>query len=217
MGPWPLGRGVLVPPTAVGHPDLHERVLPIARTRAQVAHGPPIDADRPVSRQREAEVFRAYGWPQFWVSAGLWGAWAYPAPLFTAPPPLPAQAATGATDAAREAGDPHLRSTREVTGYRIRALDGELGHVDDFVLDDTDWSLRYLVVDTGALWSDERVLVEPARVREILWDEKCVCVEATRAQIANAQPWDPHAPVNREFEEHVYDYYGREVPHHHGR
>jgi len=44
--------------------------------------------------------------------------------------------------------DRHLRSTKEVTGYQFGALDGEIGHVDDFIVDDETWAIRYLVVAT---------------------------------------------------------------------
>ncbi len=41
--------------------------------------------------------------------------------------------------------DPHLRSTRQVTGYHIHATDGEIGHVEDFIVDDEIWAVRFLV------------------------------------------------------------------------
>ena len=51
-------------------------------------------------------------------------------------------------DPQRDNDDPHLRSAEEVTGYHILASDGEIGHVRDFLLEDDDWSIRYIVVDT---------------------------------------------------------------------
>jgi sporulation protein YlmC with PRC-barrel domain len=42
-----------------------------------------------------------------------------------------------------------LRSTREVIGYHIAASDGEIGHVDDFVINDGSWTVRHIVVDTS--------------------------------------------------------------------
>ena len=42
----------------------------------------------------------------------------------------------------------HLRSTKEVTGYGISATDGHLVHIDDEIVDEETWRIRYLAVDT---------------------------------------------------------------------
>jgi hypothetical protein len=47
-----------------------------------------------------------------------------------------------------KAWDPHLRSTDSVSGHSIQATDGEIGHVEDFIIDDETWAIRYLVVAT---------------------------------------------------------------------
>ena len=45
-------------------------------------------------------------------------------------------------------GDPNLRSTNKVINYSINAIDGNIGHVDDFLVDDDNWIIRYLIVNT---------------------------------------------------------------------
>ncbi len=45
--------------------------------------------------------------------------------------------------------DPHLQSTDKVTGYSIKATDGEIGEVEDFIIDGTPLKLKYMVIDTG--------------------------------------------------------------------
>ena len=57
--------------------------------------------------------------------------------------------------------DHHSRSTCEVAGYRIHAEDGEIGHVEDFMIDDETWAIRYLIVDTRNWWPGKKVLVSP--------------------------------------------------------
>jgi len=52
--------------------------------------------------------------------------------------------------------DHHLRSSHEVTGYHIQAKDGELGHVEDFIIDDETWAIRYLIVNTSNWWAGKR-------------------------------------------------------------
>jgi len=64
-------------------------------------------------------------------------------------------------------GDPRLRSIAAVTGYRLHATDGEIGHVEDFLVDDASWNIRFIRVDTRNWWPGERVLISPRSVREI--------------------------------------------------
>ena len=52
----------------------------------------------------------------------------------------------------RAVGDEILRSTRDVTGYYIMVLDGDVGHVEDFLVDDRAWAVCHLVVDTRNRW-----------------------------------------------------------------
>jgi len=57
----------------------------------------------------------------------------------------------------REAAwDPHLRSTHDVTNHRIQATDGEIGHVEDFLIDDKTWAIRYLIINTRNWWPERR-------------------------------------------------------------
>jgi hypothetical protein len=43
-----------------------------------------------------------------------------------------------------KAWDAHLRSTHDATGHHIQAAEGEIGHVEDFILDGQSWAIRYL-------------------------------------------------------------------------
>jgi sporulation protein YlmC with PRC-barrel domain len=106
-------------------------------------------------------------------------------------------------------GDPHLRSAEEVTGYHICGSDGEIGHVADFIVDDETWAIRYLVVDTSNWWFGKKVLVAPGWAYSISFAKSLVYVNLTKEQIKNSPAWNPEALVNREYEERLYDYYGR--------
>ena len=83
--------------------------------------------------------------------------------------------------------DPHLRSIEAVTGYHIHASDGEIGHVEDFLMDDADWSIHYLVVDTKNWWPGKKVLISPRSAREIDWTEKLVNLDVDRRRSKTAR------------------------------
>lgn len=207
-GGWIPGRRVLISPVFLGDPNWGSRRFPVDLAKDQVENAPPLEEDQPVSRQHEMEMFRHYGLPFYWGGDALWGLETTPAELkarteSAAPPP---QEGVG-----EEEGDPHLRSVREVTGYHITAIDGEIGHVEDFILDDETWSLRYMVVDTRNWLPGRKVLVSPSWVEEFDWSEDLAVVSLTQEEIRESPPFDPGEPINREYEGRLFDFYGRPV------
>ena len=90
---------------------------------------------------------------------GMWGMGAYPGYLTSARAVQADMTARSAeATASHEADDSHLRSCKAVTGYHIEATDGEIGHVEDFLVDDETWAIRYLVVDTSNWWLGHKCL-----------------------------------------------------------
>jgi len=96
-----------------------------------------------------------------------------------------------------------------VTGYRIHASDGEIGHVAEFIVQTEGWVIRYLVADTRNWLLGKKILVSPAWVTHVDWDEEHLHVDLKREEIRGSVAFDPSAPVNREYEARLYDYYGR--------
>jgi hypothetical protein len=72
---------------------------------------------------------------------------------------------------ARECLEPHLQAATAVMGYALETEDGEIGHVEDLLVDDTDWVIRYLRVDTKNRWAGQSVLVAPQWLTEVTRDE----------------------------------------------
>ena len=136
------GRKVLISPLTLRHPAFSPLHINVNLTCEQVARSPSIDLDKPVSRRHEAEHHQHYGLPHYWEGKGLWGAWPNPKALAEAPR---TEAKSGAKISSAET---HLRSTREVAGYHIKATDGEIGHLEDFLFDGETWEIRYAIIDT---------------------------------------------------------------------
>ncbi len=199
------GRDVLVSPISFGQVDWAPRRIHVALTRDKVRRSPSVDADKPVSRQHERDYYRYYGYPYYWGYSGIWGMGEYPGLL-----------AAGRWDDApgervEATGDVHLRSASEVRGYHVQGSDDAVGHVEDFIVDDESWQVRYLVIDTSNWWFGKRVLVAPHWASGISWEERKVYVDMSREAIKKSPEWNPNAAVNREYEARLYDYYGRPV------
>jgi hypothetical protein len=204
-GKWLPGRLVLISPVSVSRPDWLSRLLGVSLTRQQVKDSPSIDTNRPVSRRNELHYLRHYGLPPYWGAAGLWGGAASPAAMLPAPA-LPRSVA----DADNVSDDEtHLRSCREVTGYALQATDGELGHVEDFLFDDLDWAIRYVVVDTRNWWFGRKVVIPPEWIDGIDWAGHTLRVDVSRDAVKRAPAYDAGEHVNRQWEAHYYEHYGR--------
>nr|PZN29166.1 MAG: hypothetical protein DIU80_09670 [Chloroflexota bacterium] len=106
-------------------------------------------------------------------------------------------------------GPPAPRRPPEGPRYAIQALDGDIGHVEDFILDDESWALRYMVVDTRNWWPGKRVLVSPRWIESVSWDDRAVYVDLTKEQVKSGPEYDPERMLNREDEERLYRHYGR--------
>lgn len=192
-GGWLTGRQVLISPSAVLKPEWERNVLPVDLTREQIQKSPGIASDAPVSKQHELEMYKYYGWPPYW-SGG--------APAGAVPP---AVYSLGPED--REQGDPHLRSSNEVVNYKIQADDGKIGHVEDFLVDDWGWIIRYMVVDTRDWLPGRKVLVAVNWIRDIEWVNSSVFVRVSRETIKKAPEYLDPSDVTSEYEERLFGYY----------
>ena len=100
-------------------------------------------------------------------------------------------------DAQADRDDVHLRSVEAVTGYHIHASDGEIGHVEDFLIEDADWSIHYLVVDTKNWWPGKKVLVSPRSAGEIDWTDRLVNLDVDRQKVKDSPAYDPTITIDR--------------------
>ena len=202
-GDWLLNRKVLISPFALGKADLERERLNVTLTKKQVEESPSIDTDKPFSRQQEASYLDYYGYPYYWSGPHLWGPMTHPR--------LPG-AAQRRNEEARaereETNDVHLRSANEVTEYHIEATDGDIGHVEDFIIDEETWEIRYMVVDTQNWWPGKQVLVAPQWIGRVSWSDSKVYVDLSRETIKNGPEYHPEA-LHRKYEETLYDYYKR--------
>ena len=211
-GSWLNRRQVLLSPLAIGFPDWEANTLHVTLTREQIENSPDVNTDEPVSRQWEASFHGYYGLPFYWGGLGGWGAYSYIGGII--PPSgilatLP-QVDPKETDAAK--GDCHLRSSREVTGYRVGAIDKNIGRIDDFIIDDTAWRITYLAVETRTLWPGKKVLLPLDWIGRVMWPDNMVTVNVSSDQIMNVPEWDPNTPITPQYEDELNCYYVRQLP-----
>lgn len=203
---WLSGRKVLVSPVALGEADWESRALRVSLTMAQVRASPEIDTEIPISRQYERRLYGHYRWPVYWGSGVATGGMFMPSsPVLS----FEATAPTEEAPAEPEGEQFHLRSTHSVAGYHVAAIDGDIGHVEDYIIDDQSWLVRFLVVDTRNWLPGRRVLIAPQWVKRVAGRVAEVTVDLSREAIKGSPEFDPTQPVNLDYEGRLHDYYGR--------
>jgi uncharacterized protein YrrD len=199
-GTWLSDRQVLVSPYALVrvNPDLENVIADL--TKKEIEDSPSLDSDRPVSRQFESDYYGYYGLPAYWYGPYSWGNHPY---LERDP------AKRGQRKSREKAWDHHLRSSHEVTGYHIQAEDGEIGHVEDFVVDDETWEIRYLIVNTSNWWAGKKVLISPLWIERVSWSERKVVIDLTRETIKLSPEFTDESLLTRDYETNLYGHYNR--------
>jgi uncharacterized protein YrrD len=199
-GDWLVDRKVLISPYALVDVSQAERHIAINLTKKQIEQSPLLNSNKPVSLQFEQEYYGYYEWPMYWAGPFMWGAYPY----------IVRDSSNDKETSPEEKGwDPHLRSTHEVSGYHIQAADGELGHVEDFIIDDETWAIRYLVINTHNWWPGKKVLISPLWITRVCWTEAKVFVRLPREIIRQSPEYTDESLVTRDYEHDLNQYYHR--------
>jgi sporulation protein YlmC with PRC-barrel domain len=212
-GSWFTERKVLLPTSALGHADTQSQRFSVKLTRQQVKDSPDVDTQRPVSRQSESDLYGYYGWSPYWgagLYAGGYGS-GMAAPV-VAPVPDAERVEREAIEAQQRNDDPHLHSISSVEGYYINASDGDIGHVDDMLVEESDWSIHYLVIDTANWWPGKKVLISPRSARDINWVDETVSLSVNRERVKNSPAYDESTIVDADYESRFNSHYNDSDP-----
>lgn len=213
-GKWLLGKQVLISSLhferpEVGSEDNHFRVnLGVNR----IKNAPTVDTTKSVSRKYEEEFARYYGQNVYWDGAAALGASVGPAVV---PPGQNENSESESLERARHKEqienirESHLRSSNEVIGYEINCSDDEFGGLDDLILDDITWQIRFLVVDTRNWLPGRKFLIDVNWLESFDWIDQKANVGLKRSEIEGSPEYDPQRLVNKDYLDNLYDFYGR--------
>jgi hypothetical protein len=211
------GRRVFIHPSAVAPLTLPPKPqlpmmspgetleLTVNLTRQQIKAGPHSGEDEPVNRDMEALLCDYCGWDPYW-GASHFGA-----------PVMPNAEARIVGDAMRREADAqappvdggdHLHSVADFKGYYVHATDGDIGHVENVLADDTNWEIRYLVIATRNWCPGKIVQLSPYAVKNIDWFGQHINMNVTRDQVRSAPAWDPLALADEAREEELHRHFG---------
>ncbi|MEJ6981264.1 PRC-barrel domain-containing protein [Pedobacter sp. P351] len=211
-GSWLFGRKVLVSPVALKTPFWDAESFPVNLSKDQVRNSPDIDTEKPVSRQQEQDLHHHYSWPYddnsrlASISTGTIGG--------VIPPSMPSKNKISEevrneddfsdqeTSVAVTNSDPHLRSFKEVVGYKIFTSEHKIGRVDDFLMDN-DWSIPYMVIETGKWHPGKRIVTSTGKVQRIEWKDSSVFINEKLDSLKNSLEYDYTQLTNQSFERNL--------------
>lgn len=205
-GSWFSEKKVLLAPAVVKQTDWESEEFVVDLTKDQIKNSPDIDTDKPVSRQQEEQLSAYYTWDVYWGNEPHGGAifGAMPSDLYESEMTEPEDVNE---QVPQNEGDKHLRSTKEVEDYKIHTTDGEIGKVVDYIIDDSNWKINYLIVETGSWLNSKKVLLSTGWITNVKWDNKIVIVNTTTDEVKNSPDFDESQPLNDDYEKDLNNYY----------
>jgi uncharacterized protein YrrD len=202
-GNWLIDRQVLISPYALGAVNKEEQHLSIDLTKKQIEGSPPLNSNKPVSRQFEVDYYGYYGWPMYFGGPYMWGSYAY---IVRDP-----EKRRESIQAEKASWDPNLRSTHDVSGHDIQATDGQIGHVEDFIIDDETWAIRYLIIDTRNWWPGKKILLSKQWIERVSWSESKVFINLSREIIKRSPEYTEESLLTRDYETMLHRHYNRQA------
>lgn len=218
VGTWLEGRHVLISPESLTEYRGDENAFACTLTRQQIHDSPLFDSQKTVSRQQEESLSKHYGWTPYWVTPMA----AFPLPgLYTYPvvgsssdrwnqesemAPTVAKEVAARQDLDREQ-ETHLRSFQEIKSYDLQATDGDIGELDDLLLDATGWRVTHIIVDTRKWWPGGQVVIDRALVTDISWGDTKIVVAMSREEVKKAPPFDSDQTITESFMQQLSQYY----------
>ena len=201
-GNWLNERQVLISPYALVAVSKEKQHITIDLTKKQIENSPSLGSDKPVSRQFEEFYYGYYGLPMYWGGPFMWGAYPYI---------VRDRKKWKQSTQDEKTGDPHLRSTHDVSGHYIQAADGEIGHVEDFIIDDEKtWAIRYLIINTRNWWPGKKVLISPQWIERVSWSESKIFVNLPRETIKRSPEYTEESLLTRDYEVGLHRHYNRQ-------
>lgn len=202
IGGWLFGSTTLIAPAGVRLVEWDRKIITLNLTRKQIEKSPTIDIRKPISRQRELEIFTYYGWPEYWPATG-----------FTSVPPMSPSAHALQPILSMEDElaaptehfeDSSLRRLAEAKGCRLWAADGEAGRLVDFLMDDLSWSIRYAIVAISP--KGREIAVPTDRLGHPRWQERQLPIALSKESLQSAPAYD-QAKIGIQDEENKFRRY----------
>jgi hypothetical protein len=184
----------------------------VDHSQKQILNSPRLDLLQGVSRQDEATLNKHFNLPHYWAGPELWGDHSFPQQDVVVDPEselFKHHPEKHEFSPPKKDPEPHLRSTQELKQYEAHAADGSLGRIEDYLIEEATWTIRYVLINTVDTLTVPYALISPAWINRILWKNKHLSVNADLNSLQSAPAYRPGDVLTHDFEEALFTHYGR--------
>lgn len=196
----PFGGKVLICPISLSEPNWEKHQFLANLTRVDIKGCPPLDEHQPISHLYEAELFKYYGYGIYWMDVGEW--------VCTDSPAESADASLYRSETKNKFENLHLHATNEIKGYDVHASGQNIGNIDDFILDDDNWTISYIVIDMRSwLPVGRKVLISHKCIEAVNWAEHSISVNVSAHEIKANPLFDLKRLIDLQSDSNLDKYY----------
>jgi hypothetical protein len=188
------GRRVLLSPQSVSGLNPGRRELQVDLRLAQVEAAPTLTEHVPMTRAHLSDLDSHYGWSEYWITGGPIN---FSFPTVNYGPigesiDIPEDVRHMIEERLQRDDDGALVSFRDLCSYRIETVDdGSAGSIEDAIINYRDWTMPYLVIDTGHWISGRKVIVPASLVEAIDTGAEALTLHTSAESMVASPKFDP--------------------------
>ncbi len=100
---------------------------------------------------------------------------------------------------------PSLRPVHRIIGSKVYAKDSEVGRVEDLILNDADFAVRYLVINAEVV--DKKFMISPWWCERVFWETGGIFLRFGVEEVLQSPEYDFRIPVMQDYESKLHEYY----------
>lgn len=198
-GSWKCGRKIRIRPSYIETTDCQRQLVLLSLAKHEVKHSPGVRPEPTVSRQVQSRRLDDQACDTSPGTVGSERGKVARAGAFDLSPSLDTQQADR---------DRHLRSMAALMGHQCRTEDSPIGRLEDLLIDDVAWDIRYLIVNARTLLPGKHVLLSPCAVKQIGMSDSQIEINVSRDQVKASPPWNPLAVIDKGYRYQLHRHYG---------
>lgn len=183
----------------LGQPNLDNKLFPIMISKEQLYDQPESDSVKTLSDQKQNHQAAFMTWPLNLTNLNTLD--------ITEAQKL---ADLMIRDKDKNEGSSHLRSFKEVSGYRIKTTTGFFGHLKSLIIDTEIWKIKFLLIRKRRLFkANKNILASPANVTNISWEDNSINIDLSKKIIRESPEYENIKSMSDEFERKLIRHYIR--------
>jgi hypothetical protein len=167
---------VVIAVIAIEQPNQVSQKFPIQLTKEQTRNSPILERRTLGSQRTQGVLNQTYSLFQYWALSGYSTVSLPSSSLWGTGNLLPShQGESGIT----------FRNSEVLIGSHVKAVDGALGVIEDIVVDDASWSIRYMVANPKKWLLGRKFWITPTWIHTIDWEAQHMFLKISKEQLKN--------------------------------